>query len=135
MRIMDIKKFKYKGQAVDTGKWIYGYFSEVYVTGNTKITTEEGEEIQVKPETVEIFTGRKDKNGEEVYSGDCLEVQKRKGGRAYIVYIEYNENEAQFVTRSEGNIVLDNEPLGDINSSLCKIIGNLHDNSELTKWS
>ena len=132
---MDIKNIRYKGKALDGDKWVYGYFSEVCVTGNTKITTEEGEEIQVIPETVEIFTGRKDKEKNKIYSGDVLEVQKRKNGRAYIVYIEYNENEAQFVTRSEDNILLDDEPLGDINSNLSKVIGNLHDNPELTKWS
>lgn len=138
------------------GEWIYGslvhqtdfYGDKVdryYIIDGTNTQDYDiGPEYRISKETVGQYVGREDKTGRKIYEGDIL-----KGGHYPFCYDgEYNyygevcwfDEEAQFgiwvykrsgadvVGRSTGNMI----GLDVWESELWEVIGNVHDNPELT---
>ena len=123
-----MRKIKFRGKDIETGKWIYGdliqrigYMPSIIYAyeHNGKICYGE---CAVKRETVGQFTGLLDKNGKEIYEGDILQ----EIGSGKTVLVVYEAPQFCYADNSFGYKFL-NLPEN------YTVIGNIHDNPELLK--
>jgi len=121
-----------KSSPYDSDEWYPAYYILVifdYFRDVQDYTIEEYNPKTEKRFGIMQYTGLKDKNGVEIYEGDIFEVVNSYEER-FVVYVEYSEEYAQFVTRCNA-VYIDNEPLGDILADDIEVIGNIYDNPEL----
>lgn len=69
-----MREIKFRGIAIDTGEFVYGYLmyseqDDTYYIGTAELMT------PVKADTVGQFTGVFDKHGVEVYEGDIVSIE------------------------------------------------------------
>jgi len=127
-----MREIEFRGKAkFDDDMWMYGYYK--YNRKNNLARIEwvndfgEWSDEFVIPETVGQYTGLKDKNGVKIFEGDIILWPSD----ANVYAVVYITEVASFVGRCKTKNdfeYLDNG-IGE-NQSL-KVIGNIHDNSEL----
>ena len=131
-----MRTIKFRGKSVINDKWLFGYLSwyqeeDPYRFINNKL---------VDSETLGQFTGVYDKNGNEIYENDILQL-KRDGKEYNPLLVVYSEVYAGFCMLSES--ALNNaiyKPHRPVNPNWwdefkdeIEIIGNIYDNPELFK--
>lgn len=141
---MGIREIIFRGKRTDNGEWVYGYFYEDIgsfikerassVSTNTHL---------VDPSTVGQFTGLLDKNGNQIFEGDVLDMSILGPDHSLqAVSIEHGavgffplhpEEEAEEDRRWRSFWEDDEQELCD--SEYFTIIGNIHDNPELLEVS
>ena len=131
-------EFKGKVKGIDTppGRWAYGYL--VIIDGRTFIVLDDAELamddyldecisgfVEVIPETVGQYIGRKDKNGRKIYEGDiCKNGDWKDDAHCYDCRTEevmWDDDNAQWVGWNFNE-----------NGMTCEVIGNVYDNPDWT---
>ena len=136
-----MREIKFRGKARD-GTWVFGYYVVAenlhYITSDKHIPHNSGfiggavllHDIagfrEVDPKTIGQYTGRKDKNGKEIWGGAIITFIPSDGStnirQKAVVY--YCEKRTAFCVKSNAWDM----PL--FNCKEIDIIGNIHDNPE-----
>ncbi len=135
-----MRTIKFRGKRLDNGEWVHGSLAETHGTPFIGIPTAPDNPVymmdwhEVDPATVGQFTGRLDKNGKEIYSGDIITVNGRYPRVVLwdkmmwaLMPTEYY-NDAYFWVM---NLQHPGPDWWEEFSDAFEIIGNIHDNPEL----
>lgn len=134
-----MRTIRFRGKSLSDGRWLYGDLFRTDLDGEVAIQFYDEEDgwmtAIVRPKTVGQFTGLKDSEGQEIYEGDILTW------RSIICEEDPVETWELPVTFYNGcfcleddfdmtliSVIYDSEEFGGV-----KIIGNIHDNPELTE--
>lgn len=134
-----MREILYRAKCIDNGEWVYGVPIKEALVGShdgyyPKMIPECDGRHQtvystaIKEETLEQYTGLKDKNNVKAFEGDIVACnQSGSYGISVIIY----DNSAFYVMPLNGNIL--ERTLWDYwyNDWDIEVIGNIHDNPEL----
>lgn len=123
---VSMREILFRGQRLDTGEWVEGFFSSETFYGHTPngdrvfiIQKGTGFYCPVDPATVGQFTGSVDKAGKRIFEGDIVSF----GANVYV--IKYIEKYSRFSGTIPG-IVFSGFPLAN-----SIVIGSVHDTPDL----
>lgn len=118
------REIKFRGLRTDGKGWVFGDLLNPH-EGNqsTWIAVENGHIMEVRPETVGQFTGLKDKNGNEIFEGDLINVHGRFSAFWRGAVVEYRAP-SFVIQKKEG--VCDEFRLDEWESDF-EVIGNIHE--------
>lgn len=121
-----MKKLKFRGKCIDTGKWIYGY-GVILCEDIAQIIHKQGINIMqhtnVNPLTVGQYTGLTDNDSCEIFEGDIVKFDTLSQ-KNWEVTVEWDEG-GFWLPFNDGQFIQDEQ--GDWFRGGFKIIGNIHD--------
>ena len=81
-------------------------------------------------ETVEQYTGLKDKNGKEIYEGDILRF--KSGSKSVVKFCEMKDSDCTYFYLGWASVQDGCEPMSLCEEAgFCEVVGNTHENPEL----
>ena len=131
------REIKFRAKEIDTGNWIFGGVSFA-ADGKAFIVNTGKDRLgyitmmrEIDINTLEQYTGLKDKKGNEIYEGDIL-----RGTITSAWYKAVLRCEVRWVRDSW--ISVEHNPSGERTHKLmfakdCEVIGNIYDNKDLLK--
>jgi uncharacterized phage protein (TIGR01671 family) len=130
---LKVREYKFRGLdiEVESGVWRYGNFTKTNMGGELVCVIEDVIKgvlcyYLVKPETVGQYIGLKDKNGKEIYEGDCL------GGELEGFFITYDDSRAMFALSCDGELEeVDFHEIKYSDYFSLDVVGNIYENPEL----
>ena len=129
---------EFRGKRIDNGEWVEGRLiaDDVIVPKGQPFEIDEGYLCcdgvvcyEVIPESVGQYTGLTDKSGKRIFEGDIVVQPVRETSKHSPCIVEFHKGKFQAHYVSENRFF---DRYYDINS-YTKVIGNIHDNSELLK--
>lgn len=138
-KMMRIEDIKFRGRRIDNGEWIEGallnfenpqfnvsFPAIMAITYDNNMTGFATKSVDVN--TIRQFTGFKDSQQVDIWSGDIL-LLECFGCSGYVT-VEWNEGIGAWCIRIDG--VLGNKTLGEwLTSNSFMVVGNIYDNPEL----
>lgn len=128
-----MREILFRGKRVDNGEWIEGYLVKMFCELSIMKIDDENVVYPITPETVGQYIGLTDKNGTKIFEGDIL-IDDNNWFKGLVVF-RHTSISPDFDDSCEGSgfyAVVQRIPYRGL-TYLCssKIIGNIHDNSEL----
>lgn len=127
---------KYRGRRNYDQKWIYGSLlidndgdfhileSDIIEKDGHHVCIDSDYPMFFDNDTIGQFTGLRDKNGVEIYTGDKVIIEKEDDEEIFVV--KWDNNTARFIMDSE-TYVLD---FDNYDGTDCEVIGNIHERSD-----
>lgn len=117
-----MRTIKFRGKRIDNGEWVIGQLVKMWEEWHILNSDNVNTAYPVDPATVGQYTGLNDTNSREIYEGDIFQAGYFGG----VDVVMWDNENARYIGRSPQGCIsyVGREPA-------VKIIGNIHDNSEL----
>lgn len=116
-------RYLFKAKRIDNGEWVQGYLYGIWEKRHILwcMTNDIPDMIEVEPSTICQCTGLRDKNGQNIWENDIIELDED------IYIVTWEEDDAMFALE-DASIV---EHFSHVDSKWCEVVGNKFDNPEL----
>lgn len=122
-----MRKIKFRGKRIANGEWVYGSLLVRKSEPTAQIYDGKGW-ADVYPETVGQYTGMTDHKGTPVYEGDIIEEKGLEFTRCKVLHVC-----GGFLAYQLDMIIEPKEAYACIETFWYYVVGNIHDNPEMTK--
>ena len=138
------REILFRGKSIGIGVWLYGHLFNYGLTAPSNVPCicvcvpkswkEAYNLYTVHPDTIDQYTGLKDKAGKKIFEGDILEyIGKRKDNmnKVYRRKVVFHEGMFALLSKELQAYSALNYHCMEDGRSAWRVIGNIHDNPEL----